>query len=189
MTLLMFWTPRRPSWFPTVCVARCNRLAKARNKMSLTNELFPQPLGPVITVTVSSGMLTLIPFKLFCFAPITSIDVARVGSKGFFFFGPFFFGLGFSFFAASRARRSVEFENGFKPGRRVFGIQIAFLSVRYAPVTEARFFEICSIVPLATICPPFTPAFGPKSMISSALSMTSLSCSTTSNVLPKSRNR
>ena len=48
---------------------------------------------------------------------------------------------------------------------------------------------IPSIVPVATTCPPFSPAPGPRSTMWSAARMIASSCSTTRTVLPMSRSR
>ena len=49
-------------------------------------------------------------------------------------------------------------------------------------------FLISSYVPWADTCPPLDPASGPISIIWSAFSIVSVSCSTTITVLPKSLN-
>ena len=62
---------------------------------------------------------------------------------------------------------------------------------RYCRVSDL---SICSWLicgpsrPSKTICPPFTPAFGPISMSRSAALMISSSCSTTTTVFPMSRS-
>ena len=72
--------------------------------------------------------------------------------------------------------------------RRFDGIAICFRPLRYAPVKESSFCMISCAVPCATTSPPNAPAPGPISTIWSAASIVSSSCSTTINVLPRSRN-
>ena len=69
-----------------------------------------------------------------------------------------------------------------------FGSAINFLLDKYFPVILSSFLIISSKLPCATTLPPLFPASGPKSIIWSALSMVSVSCSTTITVFPKSRN-
>jgi len=65
--------------------------------------------------------------------------------------------------------------------------ETCIVPVRYFAVSELGLREVA--VPCATISPPYSPAPGPRSMISSASSMVSLSCSTTRTVLPRSLRR
>ena len=68
------------------------------------------------------------------------------------------------------------------------GTAIRFAPERYCPVSERGLCMISSGVPMAITSPPSSPAPGPRSTTKSALRIASSSCSTTINVLPKSRN-
>jgi hypothetical protein len=59
---------------------------------------------------------------------------------------------------------------------------------RKRPVREAAFCLMPAGVSLARMVPPWMPAPGPRSMMRSARSMTTSSCSTTSTVLPLARS-
>ena len=70
----------------------------------------------------------------------------------------------------------------------VFGTGIFFLPLKYCPVIEFSTIFTSSAVPCAITFPPCVPAPGPISIIWSAAYIVSSSCSTTSNVFPKSLN-
>ena len=60
---------------------------------------------------------------------------------------------------------------------------------RYSPVAESGVAATCSGVPAATTWPPRAPPSGPRSMIQSAVLITSRLCSMTITVLPLSTSR
>ena len=68
------------------------------------------------------------------------------------------------------------------------GVGIVFLPAKYAPVIDSSSIITSEGGPFATTRPPCIPAPGPKSHNQSACLKVSSSCSTTSNVLPKSLN-
>ena len=72
---------------------------------------------------------------------------------------------------------------------RTSGTGILRRPLKYAPVTELSFFIRSSAVPMATSCPPCSPAPGPISITQSAARIVSSSCSTTIRLLPRSRRR
>ena len=70
-----------------------------------------------------------------------------------------------------------------------FSPQIYFAVIDLLITSESEpIFIIFSMSPSKTTSPPLTPAYGPMSMIWSALRIISSSCSTTMTVLPMSRN-
>ena len=71
--------------------------------------------------------------------------------------------------------------------RRVLGVAMDFLPLRYAPVNDSSDPSMVAIGPWATTFPPCSPAPGPRSTMWSAARITASSCSTISTVLPTSR--
>src|SRR6266446_4079897 len=62
------------------------------------------------------------------------------------------------------------------------------IGARYCPVKLREHLAISSGVPCTTISPPASPPSGPKSIIQSAVLMTSRLCSMTSRVFPEARS-
>ena len=83
----------------------------------------------------------------------------------------------------SAAFRIVKNPAGFL---RTEGTGICSFPLKYCPVMDLGFCMISSAVPMATSCPPCSPAPGPISTTQSAARMVSSSCSTTISVFPKS---
>ena len=75
ITLSMFSIPSILSCFPGNSVELYSSLANPLYNISFINVLFPEPETPVTQVNTPSGILTSIFFKLFCFAPLISIDL------------------------------------------------------------------------------------------------------------------
>ena len=73
------------------------------------------------------------------------------------------------------------------PSRRSFGTGIRLNPPRYCPVSDSGAAMMSSTGPSATMCPPCSPAPGPRSTIWSAARIMASSCSTIRTVLPMSR--
>ncbi len=71
--------------------------------------------------------------------------------------------------------------------RRLSGMGIFLRPDRYWPVSDSGVLMISSYGPSATMCPPCSPAPGPRSTMWSAARMMASSCSTMITVLPMSR--
>ena len=80
MTLSIHSMPSMRSCSPTECVAASSpsvsvsaldlpTVSNASFRMSLTSELFPEPLTPVTQTNNPSGISTVTFFRLLCFAP------------------------------------------------------------------------------------------------------------------------
>ena len=70
---------------------------------------------------------------------------------------------------------------------RLAGTAMAWLPLKYCPVSDSGAASTCANVPCAMMRPPCMPAPGPMSMMWSAARIMSSSCSTTSTLLPISR--
>ena len=136
----------------------------------MASELLPEPLGPQQTVIWLRGISTSMPLRLCCRAPRTSMAVnSSCRSRGMR--------------AAVPALHAALPLPARRPAAR--GTVRRDSTLRNArPVWLASTSATSSGGPVATIRPPPAPPSGPRSMIQSAVLITSRLCSTTTTVLP-----
>ena len=134
--------------------------------MSIASELLPEPLGPQQTVIWSRGISTSMPLRLCCRAPRTLMAVADRDAA--------------AACGAAVASLPTRLPCPLRAQRRRCGTQ------RRPGVRIGFAADLLRACRTATIRPPPAPPSGPRSMIQSAVLMTSRLCSTTSTVLPAS---
>src|SRR5262245_30834477 len=109
--------------------------------MSSIRVLLPLPLGPVMAVSVPSGMATLMFLRLLWRGPMTSI-IGRFARSEI---------LDFGFWILDLARFESKIGNPKSKILRFDGTAIAFLPLKYGPVTEPAAFASFSGTASATI--------------------------------------